>query len=155
MRSHALISTFAKEAAIPVCRHRVGLDRPINVSESSGLLIRLRALSTHFSFQYWNKGPVFVNSLLRRGCRHCSKRSGEGCVQKETGSVGTPCSCQWEAWPCSQVLLLGSFAPDLLLKIKSLGGRNQAPPALHCLSGCQGCTTGFGVLVLFCSSAKC
>lgn len=112
MWSQALISVVAREAAITVSRHRAGLDRPINVSESSELLTRLRAPLTHFAFQYWNKGPDFVNRLLQKACCHCNKLVYFGgkvvCKKKMV---------QWEAWTHSQVLLLESF-PDLL-KIKS------------------------------------
>lgn len=153
MWSHTLISTFAWEAAITALRHGVGLDRPINVLLWA--LKKIKGLLTHFSFQYRNKGTVFDNSLLPSACCHCSKLfyfGGDGCVQKETAPVGMPCLCQWEAWPHSQVLLLDSFSPHL--KIKSPGGWNWAPPALH-LSRCQACTVKFGMLVLGCDSAKC
>lgn len=84
--SQGLISIVAIEATIAVSRHRAGLDGPINVSESSELLTRLRGPLTHFSFQHWNKGPDFVNRLLQKAC--CRRKQTdlfveEGCVQKQ------------------------------------------------------------------------
>lgn len=98
---HALISTFVREAAITVPRHGVGLDRPINISKSSELLTRLRALLTHF-FQYWNKGPVFVNSLLQRACCHCNKLFFWGRVV---------CKRSWSSGD-SLLTSMGSLAPS-------------------------------------------